>query len=196
MNITNISSYNELKSKLNNKIKTYLLLYKKGSEQSMCALTNLTRAGNTEGNIQLLKANVTNVRDIHTEYNITSVPALLEFEGTKYINIIKGCHDSDYYTMHFDNNIYSAKADSSTKTVQRVIVYSTPTCPHCTTLKNYLKQHTIDFRDIDISKNQKMAQELVRKSGQQGVPQTEINGKIIVGFDKSKIDNMLNIKTN
>lgn len=194
MNITNISSYNELESKLNNKIKTYLLLYKEGSEQSMCALTNLTRASNTEGNIQLLKANVTNVRDIHTEYKISTVPSLLEFDSNKYVNIIKGCHDSDYYTMHFNNNIYSAKADSSTKTVQRVIVYSTPTCPHCTILKNYLKQHKINFRDIDISKDQRMAQELVRKSGQQGVPQTEINGKIIVGFDKLKIDKTLNIR--
>ncbi|MDA3779874.1 MAG: glutaredoxin domain-containing protein [Bacteroidales bacterium] len=196
MNILNITSQSDLKYKLNNKKKTFLLLYKEGSEQSMCSIENLTNASNTEENIQLLKADVTNVRDIHSEYNITTVPSLLEFDGNKYVNIIKGCHNSDYYTMLMGNNLYSAKTDSSLDTAKQVIVYSTPSCPHCTTLKNYLKQYKINFRDIDISKNQKMAQELVRKSGQQGVPQTEINGRIIVGFDKSKIDKTLNIKNN
>jgi glutaredoxin len=51
----------------------------------------------------------------------------------------------------------------------------------------------VHFRDIDVSKDQKMAQELVKKSGQQGVPQTEINGRIVVGFNKPKIDEMLGI---
>ncbi|MEA3317833.1 MAG: glutaredoxin domain-containing protein, partial [Bacteroidota bacterium] len=169
-------------------------LYKDGSEQSNCSLKNLINTENATSQAIVLKADVTKVRDIHERYNISSVPTLLEFDGDKNINIIKGCHDSDYYKMLFDKNMYSVKTDMLGNTAKRIIVYSTPSCPHCTTLKNYLKQYNINFRDIDISKDQKMAQELVKKSGQQGVPQTEINGKIIVGFDKSKIDKTLNIR--
>ena len=81
-----------------------------------------------------------------------------------------------------------------TKKSKRVIVYSTPTCPHCTTIKNYLKDNRITFRDIDVSRDQNMAQQMVKKSGQQGVPQVEINGRIVVGFNKPKIDELLEIR--
>jgi len=52
----------------------------------------------------------------------------------------------------------------------------------------------VQFTDIDVSKNQQAAQEMVRKSGQQGVPQTDIDGTIIVGFDKTRINNLLGLK--
>ncbi|MEZ4999996.1 MAG: glutaredoxin domain-containing protein [Bacteroidales bacterium] len=76
---------------------------------------------------------------------------------------------------------------------KRVTVYSTPTCSWCNTLKTYLKDNHIIFRDIDVSTDQKAAAEMVRRSGQQGVPQTDINGTMIVGFDRARIDRMLEI---
>lgn len=75
--------------------------------------------------------------------------------------------------------------------MSKIKVYSTPTCPWCHTLKDFLKEKNIKFEDIDVSKNQKKLEEMIRKSGQMGVPQIEINGKIIVGFDKAAIEKEL-----
>lgn len=70
-------------------------------------------------------------------------------------------------------------------------VYSTPTCPYCHMLKDFLKEKGIEFDDIDVAEDQEAAKEMVGKSGQMGVPQIEINGKIIVGFDKGAIEKEL-----
>ena len=75
-----------------------------------------------------------------------------------------------------------------------VRVYSTPACPYCITLKMFLKEHNIEFEDIDVSKDEKAVEEMVKKSGQMGVPVIEINGTIVVGFDREQISKLLNIK--
>jgi len=68
-----------------------------------------------------------------------------------------------------------------------VKVYSTPTCPWCLRAKQFLKENNISFEDTDVSSNQVAAEEMIKKSGQMGVPVLDINGQIIVGFDKEKI---------
>lgn len=73
-------------------------------------------------------------------------------------------------------------------------VYSTPTCPYCHTLKNFLKEKGIEFDDIDVSKDEKGLQEMVDKSGQMGVPVSDIDGQIVVGFDRDKICELLKIE--
>lgn len=75
-----------------------------------------------------------------------------------------------------------------------VKVYSTPNCPWCHKAKEFLKEHKIDFVDIDVSTDRRAALEMVEKSGQMGVPVINIDGQIIVGFDKEKIKNLLKIK--
>jgi len=60
--------------------------------------------------------------------------------------------------------------------------------------KDFLKEHNIKFEDIDVSQNQEAAREMVKKSGQMGVPVIDINGKIIVGFDKEALKKELRIK--
>lgn len=74
-----------------------------------------------------------------------------------------------------------------------VKVYSTPTCPYCVRAKQFLKDNNISFEDIDVSVRQDEAQEMVRKSGQMGVPVLDIDGQIIVGFDKERIKKALGI---
>lgn len=74
-----------------------------------------------------------------------------------------------------------------------VKVYSTPSCPYCVTLKEYLKEHDIEFEDIDVSQDEKARDEMIKNSGQMGVPVADINGEIVVGFDKEKISKLLNI---
>ncbi len=73
-------------------------------------------------------------------------------------------------------------------------VYSTPTCVYCKTLKEYLKKNKFEFQDIDVSKNEKDLEDMIKKSGQMGVPVVEIDGEVITGFDKQKIDKLLKIE--
>ena len=73
----------------------------------------------------------------------------------------------------------------------KVKVYSTSTCPWCLRAKEFFKEKKIEFEDIDVSLDEKAANEMIEKSGQMGVPVIEINGKIIVGFDKEEIEKAL-----
>lgn len=77
--------------------------------------------------------------------------------------------------------------------MRKVRIFSTPSCPYCLTLKEYLKEHNVAFEDIDVSQDKNALDEMVEKSGQMGVPVVDIDGEIIIGFDKNKINQLLNI---
>ena len=75
-----------------------------------------------------------------------------------------------------------------------VKIYSTPTCPWCAKTKEFFKANKISFTDVDVSKNKKAAEEMVKKSGQMGVPVIDINGEIIVGFKQEALKKALKLK--
>ena len=72
-----------------------------------------------------------------------------------------------------------------------VTVYSTPTCPFCKMTKEFLKKHNIEFRDVNVAEDRDGAKEMIERSGQFGVPVVDINGTVIVGFDRGKIESVL-----
>ena len=75
----------------------------------------------------------------------------------------------------------------------RVIVFSTPTCSFCNMAKKYFREKGVRFRDVDVSRDPVAARDMVRRSGQQGVPVIDIGGKIVIGFDRVKINKYLGI---
>ncbi len=77
---------------------------------------------------------------------------------------------------------------------ENVKVYSTPTCPHCVRLKDYLKENDIEFEDIDVSANPEKAREMVDLTDQMGVPVVVIGEEAIIGFDRAKIQKKLGIE--
>lgn len=189
-----INSYSELAEEIKGKDKAYLLLFKKGSEKSDCTYQNIIAgASNVEG-LNIYYADVNKTRDIHLRYDVITAPSLLEFENGILKNVMKGCNDSKHYKSMFEDSVYYKEINDTGKPAKRVTVYSTPTCSWCNTLKSYLKLHKIQFSDIDISSDKRAAEELVRRSGQRGVPQTDINGEIIVGFNKKAINELLHIQ--
>jgi len=72
-----------------------------------------------------------------------------------------------------------------------VKVYSTPTCPWCTKVKEFLKQLNVAYEEVDVSSNREAAMEMVKKTRQMGVPVTQINERFIVGFNASEIESAL-----
>ena len=71
-------------------------------------------------------------------------------------------------------------------------VYSTPSCPYCTTLKAFLDERKLKYEDINVAMDDKARERMIEKSGQMGVPVIEINGEFVVGFDVNKIKELLN----
>ena len=76
----------------------------------------------------------------------------------------------------------------------RVLVFTTPTCSWCTRAKAYLREQRVPFREIDVSRDASAARDLVRRTGQMGVPVVEIDGRPIVGFDRDRIDRLLGLR--
>jgi len=70
-------------------------------------------------------------------------------------------------------------------------IYSTPTCSYCNIAKKYLRDKGVKFTDYNVAVDRRRAEEMAHKSRQQGVPVIDMNGKIIVGFDRTKIDREL-----
>ena len=194
MAVEQVNSHVELIEKIKDVPNAYLLLYKEGSDQSECAKRNVEEVANANNDVKVFLANVVEVRDIHPEYSITSVPSMLEFEKGNFKNTIKGCHQKAFYQNLLDHIIFEAKA--AERPQKRVTVYTTPACPWCTTVKSYLRKNGIRYSEVDVASDQNAAQNMVSKSGQQGVPQTEVNGQMVIGFDQTKLNQLLEIKTN
>jgi len=79
------------------------------------------------------------------------------------------------------------------KKYPRVIVFSTPTCSYCNKAKQYFRSKQVPFKNVDVSRDQAAARDMIKRSGQQGVPQIRIGSKTIVGFDRPKIDRILGL---
>ena len=76
----------------------------------------------------------------------------------------------------------------------QVTVYSTPTCPYCKLVKDFFKEQNVTFTDIDVASDTNAANEMVKMSGQMGVPVIKIDDEIIVGWNKAALEEMLMAK--
>ena len=72
-----------------------------------------------------------------------------------------------------------------------VKIYSTPTCPYCIRVKSYLDSQGVGYENIDVSTNKDGLEEMVRISGQMGVPLIVVDGQMVVGFDKERLEELL-----
>jgi len=72
-----------------------------------------------------------------------------------------------------------------------VSIYTTPTCGYCTKAKQYFREHKVPFSEYNVAQDPRRAEEMVRKSGQMGVPVIDVHGKIIVGFNQPELERAL-----
>jgi glutaredoxin-like YruB-family protein len=74
-----------------------------------------------------------------------------------------------------------------------VKVYSTTTCPWCAKVKSFLDQNGVRYQDLDVAKDKQARDEMIKKSGQMGVPVIEIDGDIVIGFNQQQLKEKLGI---
>ncbi len=72
-----------------------------------------------------------------------------------------------------------------------VTIYTTPSCPYCNAAKDYFDQNDVTYTDYDVSQNREKAVEMIEKSGQRGTPVIDIDGNIVIGFNKEKIQSLV-----
>ncbi len=189
MNFIEVKDYQDIIKDKDSK--KFILIYKNGTPNSDCAYEALKDV--KDGKVFIVDVN--KVKNVHQHYGVTAVPSLVVENNGNVENIIKGCQTSNYFDQIIHDKKTTFSSSNNGQPQKRVVVYSTPTCPYCNKLKQYLTKHGVKFTDINVATNQQAAAEMVRKSGQRGVPQTEINGQIIIGFDTPKLSRLLNIPT-
>ena len=74
-----------------------------------------------------------------------------------------------------------------------VTIYTTPTCVYCKGVKDFFVENNIEYKEIDVAQDEKAREDMVQKSGQLGVPVIDVDGKVVVGFDKSKLSELLSL---
>ena len=75
--------------------------------------------------------------------------------------------------------------------MEKIKVYSTPTCPHCHRAKDFLKGRAVEFEEIDVTTDRSRVEEMVKISGQMGVPVIVVGDEVIVGFDQARLEELL-----
>ena len=76
----------------------------------------------------------------------------------------------------------------------KVTIYTTPACPYCVMVKNLLNRWSVKFSEVDISKDKKAGEKMVKATGQMSVPVTEIDGQFVVGYDTEKLKKLCGVK--
>lgn len=144
----------------------------------------------------VLTVDVGQVKGLHSRYGVTTVPSAVTLRDGQVIRRATGLHDAAGWARallpHEAAPVGVAAAEAPRQ--KPVTVYTSPTCSWCTRIKHYFDEQGVRYREVDVSKDPNAAQELVRRSGQMGVPQTDIGGQIVVGFDKARIDSLLGLR--
>ena len=150
------------------------------------------------GKVTVARLNVDEEPTTAARFHITSIPTVAIFRDGKLVNTLVGVRPERGYAQALDAALKpAAKGAASEGTgathAHQVVVFSTPTCPWCARLKAYLRSKNIAFKDVDVSRDASAAREMISKSGQMGVPQAWIDGQVVVGFDRARVDNLLHL---
>jgi glutaredoxin-like YruB-family protein len=142
------------------------------------------------------------VPDVHPRFEITGMPTVVLVRDGKVVQRLVGPQKPAVYARALKAPgapaaapaaHASAAAASARKPAHHVVVYTTDVCPWCVRVKSYLRQNDVPFREINVQRDPDAARRMVERSGQQGVPQLDIDGRVIVGFDKPRIDSLLGL---
>jgi len=171
-----------------------LLFWGEFSEGARRALSEVEQFAAEHEDVPVFVVDVQKVKGVHRQFDVERVPTVVAVEKGKVTKSVEGVQSARFYALHFAGAATVGAGRSAKRRPRRVIVYSGPGCPPCGLLKNYLRRHGVAFREIDISRDERAAREIVRRSGQMAVPQTDVDGRLVVGFDRAKLSRLLGIQ--
>lgn len=174
-----------------NKKLMILMFYGRFSQAAKRALNEMEQFSKENEKVPVYIVDVEKVRGVHKKFGVKNVPTVLAIKDGKVTRSIEGVEGARFYANVFLGTQFSRYRADGKEISHRIVVYTGPGCPACGAAKSYLRRIGINFREIDVAANQSEARKLVQRSGQMAVPQIDIDGHLIVGFDKPKIDALL-----
>jgi glutaredoxin-like YruB-family protein len=166
------------------------------SVASMQAKPALSRFCEKHPELPAFAVDVVELKDLHRRFGVEVVPTVLVLHGGSVLQSLEGAQTEEYYERALaprqggpTSKIKGKKADA-----HKVIVYTTDSCPWCVRVKAYLREHKVSFSELNVQRDESAARRMVAKSGQHGVPQLDIDGTMIVGFDRGRIDGLLGLR--
>lgn len=168
-----------------------LMFYADFSSNAKRALSELESFSKRNKEVPIYVIDVEKVKGVHKQFGVENVPTVVLIKKGNVSWRIEGVESAQFYARIISGVHPSSHKKGEKGISRRVIVYTAPGCPACGAVKSYLRQRGINFREVDISRDQHAAEKLVRRSGQMAVPQIDINGHLVVGFDRVKIDRFL-----
>ena len=190
-----LKSYAEYKQLISeNEQFAVLALLSENSAKSLEAAQIISKISK-ESSTPVWGVNVLENGDIHPRLAVNQVPTVVTLKNGKPVKKIAGLQNEGTYRKLL-NDAPRLREDGTEAPPLRVTVYTTRTCPHCNAVKNHLKRKGVPFREVDVSRDATAAADLQRRTGQTGVPQTDINGSLVVGADIPKINRLIDWNLN
>ena len=172
-----------------------LLFYGSYSAAARRALREVEEFSREHSDIPVYGVDVENVKGLHKEFSVENVPTVVALKEGKVTTPLEGVQSARFYARAFADAAPSSAGQHAEKRPRRVVVYSGPGCPACGMLKNFLRGHGVAFREVNIATDPGAAQRLARRSGRMAVPQTDIDGRLVVGFDEARLSRLLGIQS-
>ena len=166
------------------------------SEKSNQALPHFMDFAKRHDELAAYVVDVAVVKGLHKDFGVESVPTMVTVEKGQVIRQAMGVESADFYERKLlpaDAPLLRKGGDKK-RAYRSVTVYVSNTCPWCTKVKNFLRANQVRFREVNVSTNPSAAEELVRRSGQTGVPQVDVDGQIVVGFDRNRLNSLLGLR--
>jgi glutaredoxin-like YruB-family protein len=136
---------------------------------------------------------VDEVKDLHGRFGVAAVPTVLLVRDGRVLQKILGPQTAAFYERALLGAAARSDRARTEKPAHRVVVYTTLSCVWCTRVKAYLSQKGVSYREVDVARDQEAARKMSARSGQHGVPQLDIDGRMVVGFDRARIDTLLGL---
>jgi len=168
-----------------------LIFYADFSSTAKRARTELEKFSQENKEVPVYGIDVEKVKGVHKQFGVKNVPTVVAIKKGKRSWLIEGVESAQLYSRILSETNALPSKGGKKGAFHRVIVYSGSGCPACGTAKSYLRRNGVHFREIDISRDPHAAERLVQRSGQMAVPQIDIDGHLVVGFDQIKIDRLL-----
>ena len=164
------------------------------SEAAKRALAELKTFAQEYPSVPVWIIDVGKLPGIHRQFKVDRVPTVVAVEKGRATKSVEGVQSARFYALHLAGAAVSRTHEAGRRQVPRVTVYSGPGCPACGHAKAYLRRHGIAFRDVDIAQDPRAAETISRRSGRMAVPQIDVNGRLIVGFNRETLDRLLGIE--